>query len=89
MPRSPKSGEQDDQMAPMDDAARNAMIDSGMFGTTAQMRSPAFTPAAVKARCRRATAWLSSAQLIRRRTLSSPRNTSASASSFRRSMFSA
>ena len=54
-PRSPKSGEQDDQIAPIEVAASIAAIASGMFGSMAATRSPTPTPDAFIACCRRET----------------------------------
>ena len=46
--RAPKSGEQLDQIAPIDAQARNAATASGMFGRYATTRSPGPTPSARK-----------------------------------------
>ena len=54
-PCSPKSGEQDDQTAPIEAAASMPATVSGMFGIIAAMRSPGFTPSETKSCCRRET----------------------------------
>ncbi len=57
----PKSGEHDDQIAPMLVAASIAMIDSGTFGIKPPTRSPHATPAARKAAASRDTSVRNSA----------------------------
>ena len=44
IPRSPKSGEQDDHTPPSDAVARKNAVVSGIFGTIAAIRSPALRP---------------------------------------------
>jgi hypothetical protein len=45
MPSAPKSGEHDDQTAPIDAAPSAAMTASAVFGTMPATRSPSLTPA--------------------------------------------
>ncbi len=54
-PRGPKSGEAEDQTAPIEAAARVAAIVSGMFGMSPATRSPGPMPRARKACCSRET----------------------------------
>ena len=61
-PRSPKSGEQDEKIAPSEAAASMTATASGMFGSIAATRSPTPTPAARIACCRRETSARSSSQ---------------------------
>ena len=77
-PCSPKSGEQDDQTAPIEAAASMAATVSGMLGIIAAMRSPFFTLSDRKSCCRREISACSSFHDSRRSTLSSPRKTIAS-----------
>jgi len=85
----PKSGEQDDHSAPRLAAASAAITVSGMFGSTAQTRSPGPTPQARSAPAKLATASWSSAQETRRSAPCSLRNSIAGLASRRRSRFSA
>jgi hypothetical protein len=57
--RAPKSGEHDDQMAPMLAVASRPMTASGTFGSRAATRSPRRTPRARSPRATRATWWAS------------------------------
>ena len=54
-PRSPKSGEQEEKMAPIEVAASMRAMVSGRFGIIAATRSPTPTPAARSACCSRET----------------------------------
>ena len=54
-PRAPKSGEQEDQVAPTAAAASMAMMVSGILGMNPATRSPTRTPAADRAAAVRAT----------------------------------
>ena len=85
----PKSGEHEDQTAPIEVAASMPMTVSGRLGRKAATRSPGCTRSLSSACAKRDTAAFSSRQLRRFSTLSSPRNTIAVLSSFLRSRFSA
>ena len=77
-PCSPKSGEQEDQTAPIEAAASMAATVSGMLGIMAAMRSPSLTPSETKSCCSRETSACNPSQERRRSTLSSPLKTMAS-----------
>ena len=47
-PLTPKSGEQDDHIAPIEFTAKNAMSVSALFTETAAIRSPFLTPIDLK-----------------------------------------
>ena len=66
-PSTPKSGEQLDQIAPIDAAASMAITASGIFGRKPATRSPATTPMARKAAATRATSVRSASRLSSRR----------------------
>ena len=53
--RAPKSGEHDDQIAPMLAVASRPMTASGTFGSSAATRSPRRTPSERRPRATRAT----------------------------------
>ena len=55
-PLMPKSGEQEDQVAPMLAAASMAIMDSGMFGMKPATRSPGWMPIFFSAAASLATA---------------------------------
>src|SRR5262249_41410554 len=86
---SPKSGEHDDQTAPIDVVASMAATVSGWLGITPATRPPTPTPSALRACGRRDTSAASCAKESRSVRLSSPRNTRASRWSDRRNRFSA
>jgi hypothetical protein len=89
MPWTPKSGEHDDQVAPIQLAASIPVTASGMFGSSAATRSPGRTPSFSRAAASLPASACRGGRSITRRSPSSPRNRIASRASGRCSRFSA
>ena len=72
MPSSPKSGEQDVKIAPIDDVANIAITVSGQLGKRAATRSPSLTPFFKNHADKEATFALNSLRVIEHFCLPSP-----------------